>query len=79
LGCDETDPGVDRVAVPDDGRDQLAGQLGGRLVTLGLGEMALEDRFGRALPEVGLEDRGQRKSTTRSPAALLVSLRRHRR
>ena len=63
----------------DDRADQLAGQLGGGLVALGLGEVALEDRLGGALPEVGLEDGGQRESTSRPSSALLVSLRRHRR
>ena len=63
----------------DDRTNQLAGKLGGRLVALGLGEMALEDRLRRALPEVGLEDGGQRESTSRPSSPLLVSLRRHRR
>ena len=65
--------------MPDDRADQLAGQLRGRLVALGLGEMTLQDRVCRALPEIGLEDGGQRESTSRPSSALLVSLRRHRR
>jgi hypothetical protein len=31
------------------------------------------------LPEVGLEDGGERESTSGAPPSLLVSLRRHRR
>ena len=34
--------------------------VGGGRVALGLGEMALEDRVGRSLPELGLEDRRER-------------------
>ena len=65
--------------MPDDGRHELAGQAGGRLVTLGLGQMALEDSLGGPLAEVGFEDRGQRESTSRASPALPVSLQRHRR
>ena len=63
----------------DDGFDQLAGQGRGGLITLGLREVALEDGVGRALAEVGFEDRGQRQSTSRPSSALAVSLRHHRR
>ena len=63
----------------DHGFDQLARQFGGGLVALGFGEVALEDGPGRALAEVGLEDRGQRESTSRPSSALVVSLRHHRR
>ena len=35
--------------------------------------------FGGPLAEVGLEDRGERESTSRASSALPVSLRRHRR
>ena len=63
----------------DDGRDELAGQGGGRLVALGLGKVSLEDGLGRPLAEVGLEDRGQRQPASRPSSALAVSLRHHRR
>ena len=93
MGGDDPDPCVDRVAVGDDRFDQLAGEGGGGLIALRLGQMALEDRLGGALAEVGLEDRGQREATPRgttslsaappaadpSASALGVSLRRHRR
>ena len=67
------------VAVGDHGIDELAGEGRGRLVALGFGQVALEDGVRRALAEVGLEDRGQRESTSRPPSALAISLRRHRR
>ena len=51
------DLGVDRVAVGDHGLDELPGQSGRHLIALALGQMALEDRVGGALAEVGLEDR----------------------
>ena len=63
----------------DHGLDQLTGKRRGRLIALGFREMALEDRLGRALTEVRLEDRGQRQSTSRPPSALAVSVRHHRR
>jgi hypothetical protein len=59
--------------------DQLAGQGSGRLVAFRLGQVTLEDGLCGALPEVGLEDRGQRESTSRPSSALAVSLRPHRR
>lgn len=62
-----------------DRRDQLAGEGCGGLVPLGFGQMALQDRVGGALAEVGLEDRRQRESTSGASASLPVSLRRHRR
>ena len=76
---DTTDLGVDLVSVGDHGLDQLAGQGGGRLVALGFGQVALEDGPRGALAEVGLEDRGQRESTSRPSSALAISLRPHRR
>jgi hypothetical protein len=79
LGGDDPDPCIDRIAVGDDRFDQLAGEGGGGLIALGLGQMALEDGLGGALPEVRLEDRGQRQSTSRPPSALAISLRHHRR
>jgi hypothetical protein len=79
LRGDDSDPGVDRVAVGDHGVDQLAGEGGCGFVALGIGEVTLEDRLGGALAEVGLEDRGQRKSTSRPSSALAISLRHHRR
>jgi hypothetical protein len=79
LGRHLADPGIDRVAVANDRGDELAGQRGGGWIAFGLREMPLEDGFGGALPEVGLEDRGERQSTSRPSSALPVSLRRHRR
>jgi hypothetical protein len=79
LGRHLADPGIDRVSVPHDRGDELAGQRGRRWIALGLGEMPLEDGLGGSLPEVGLEDRGERQSTSRPSSALPVSLRRHRR
>jgi hypothetical protein len=79
LGSHDPDPRVDRVAVGDDGFDQLAGEGGGGLIALGLGQVALQDRFRGALAEVGFEDRRQRQSTSRPPSALAISLRHHRR
>jgi hypothetical protein len=65
--------------MPDHRVDELAGKRGCRRVALDLGEVALQDRVGRALAEIRLEDGGQRESTTRPSSALAVSLRRHRR
>ena len=59
--------------------DELASQRRRHVVTLGFGQVALEDGIGRALAEVGFEDRGERESTSRSSPPLPVSLRRHRR
>jgi hypothetical protein len=73
------DQRVDLDAVLDDRSDQLARQLCCHRITFRVGEMPLEDRLSGALAEVGLEDRGERESTSRSPSALPVSLRRHRR
>ena len=79
-GRDAVDLGVDLVAVRDDRRDQLAGQSRPPSRSRSdLGEVALQDGVGRALTEVGLEDRGQRESTSRPSSALPVSLRHHRR
>ena len=63
----------------DDGFDQLAGERSCGVIAFGLGQMALEDGLGGALAEVGLEDRGQRQSTSRPSSALAISLRHHRR
>jgi hypothetical protein len=79
LRGDDPDRRVDRVTMGDDGFDQLAGERGCGFVALGLGQMALEDGLGGALAEVGLEDRGQRQSTSRPSSALAISLRHHRR
>jgi hypothetical protein len=79
LRGDATDLGVDFITVGDDGFDQLAGKGRGGLIALGFGQVALEDGPGRALAEVGLEDRGQRESTSRPSSALAISLRPHRR
>ena len=62
----------------DDGGNELAGQGGGVLVALLLGEVAFEDGIGGALPEVSLEDRREGEAPTRPPAADAVSPR-HRR
>jgi hypothetical protein len=79
LGRDLADPGIDRSAVLDHGGDQLAGEGRGGRIAFDLGEMSLEDGLRRALAEVGLEDRGERESTSRASPPLPVSLRRHRR
>jgi hypothetical protein len=79
LRGDATDLCVDLVTMGDHGIDQLAGQGGGRRVALGFGQVALEDGPRSALSEVGLEDRGQRESTSRPSSALAISLRPHRR
>ncbi|HET7167977.1 MAG TPA: hypothetical protein VFI69_02130 [Candidatus Limnocylindrales bacterium] len=63
----------------DHGCHKLAGQRGRRLVAFRVGQMPLEDRVRGALAEVGLEDRGQRESTSRPSSALAISLRPHRR
>ena len=63
----------------DHGGDQFAGQFGRHGIPLDLGQMPFQDRLGGALPEVSLEDRGERQSTARASSAPSVSLRRHRR
>ena len=63
----------------DHSLDQLAREPRGGLVPLGFRKVALEDGAGRALAEVGLEDRGQRQSTACPSSALAISLRHHRR
>jgi hypothetical protein len=84
---------VDLDAVLDHSGDQLAGEFGGSWIAFRLGQMTLEDGLRGALPEVRLEDRGERESapngTAAVPAAVraagpsararVVSLRRHRR
>ena len=59
----------------DNVRDEAPGQLGGAVVALGLGQMALEDRVGRALPELGLEHGCEREPAARAaaPDVLLVA------
>jgi len=78
-GCRLVDQGVDLVAVADHRRDQFARQVGGHGIAFRLGQMALEDGLRGPLPEVRLEDRRQRESTSGASSALPVSLRRHRR
>lgn len=56
----------------DDRSDQLAGERGGRLVAFMLGEMALQDRVGGALAEVGLEDAREGEAATRPVGPNLV-------
>jgi len=79
LGRDATDQAIDRVPMLDHRSDQFASQCGSRRIAFGLSQMAFQDRFGGPLAEVGLEDRGERESTSRAPSALPISLRRHRR
>ena len=79
MGGDDADARVDLVAMGDDGADEFAGKRRRCLVTLRFGKVALEDGLGRALPEVGLEDRREGESSPRATASLLISLRRHRR
>jgi hypothetical protein len=74
-----TDPSIDRIAMFDHRGDQFAGQRRGRWIAFDLGQMPFEDRLRGPLAEVGLEDRGERESTSRASSALPVSLRRHRR
>ena len=69
---------IDRVAVLDHGRHELAGEGRGILVALLLGQVALEDGVRRALAEVRLEDCRKGEPTTGPPAADAVSPR-HRR
>jgi hypothetical protein len=93
LGRYFADPGIDRIAMFDHGGDQFAGKCRGGRVALGLGQVPFEDGLRSPLAEVGLEDSGERESTSRrttsasaarratsaSTAALSISLRRHRR
>ena len=72
------DLGVDPVAVLDDGGHELAGEGGGILVALLLGEVAFEDGVGGALAEIRLEDRREGEPAAGPPAADAVSPR-HRR
>jgi hypothetical protein len=92
-GGHAVDRRVDLDPMVDDRGDQFAGQFGRHWIAFRLGQMALEDGLGRALPEVRLEDRGQREATPPrttslsaapsaadpSASALGVSLRHHRR
>jgi len=78
-GSDPVDQRVDLDPVADHVRDQFAGQFGRHGIAFRVRQMPLEDRLGGALPEVGLEDRGERQSTPRPASALAISLRRHRR
>ena len=87
------DQRIDLDPVTDHVGDQLAGQFRRYGIAFRVRQMALEDRLGGALTEVGLEDRGERKSTAGRPTSasvcrdpttpatprLAVSLRRHRR
>src|SRR6185295_19608926 len=56
------DQGVDLVPLVDDHGHQAAAEFGRRRVRLGRGQVALEDRTGRALAEFGLEHRGEREA-----------------
>jgi hypothetical protein len=55
LGRQLLDSRVDRVAIFDDERDDVAGELGGLAVALGLGQVTLENCRGGALTEVRFE------------------------
>jgi hypothetical protein len=79
LGGSPGDLGIDRVTVRDDRRDEFASQGGSILVAFLLGQVALEDGVGGALPEVRFEDRREGEPATGPPAADAVSPRRHRR
>ena len=87
------DQRIDLDPVTDHVGDQLAGQFRRYGIAFRVRQMALEDRLGGALTEVGLEDRGERESTpgratsatvgpdatVASASPLTVRLRRHRR
>jgi len=62
----------------DDRGHEFAGECGRVLVALLLGQVALQDRVGRTLAEVRLEDRREGEPPTGPPAADAVSPR-HRR
>ena len=62
----------------DDCGHELAGERRRILVAFLLGQVTLEDRVGRALTEIRLEDRREGKPATGPPAANAVSPRRHR-
>jgi hypothetical protein len=93
LGRYFADPRIDRIAMHDHRGDQFAGECRSGRVAFGLRQVSFEDGLGRPLAEVGLEDRGERESTsgrttsarvarraTSAPAsARSISLRRHRR
>ena len=78
-GGHAVDRRVDLDPMVDDRGDQFAGQFGRHWIAIRLGQMALEDGLRGPLPEVRLEDRRQRQSTSGASSALPVSLRRHRR
>jgi len=66
LGCGTLDSSVDRVPLGDDDPDDRAGELSRRRVRLGLRELPLQDRGGRALAELRLEHRRERDASARS-------------
>jgi hypothetical protein len=72
------DLGVDRITVFDDRGDQLPGECRRVDVTLLVSQMPLEDRVGRPLTEIRLEDRRKGEPATGPPAADTISPRRHR-
>jgi hypothetical protein len=61
------DSSVDRVPLGDDDPDDGTSQLARRWVRFGLGQLALEDRRGGPLPELGFEHGRQGHA---SPGAL---------
>jgi hypothetical protein len=78
LGCATSDFGIDRVPVEHLRRDQLAGELGRRVVSFRLGEMAFQDGVCGALTEIRLEHGRQGQTSAGPTAADAVSRRRHR-
>ena len=63
MRCRGLDSGVDLDPVADHDRDDRPSQLAGRGIGFDLGQLAFQDRGCGALPEVGLEDGGQRDAT----------------
>jgi hypothetical protein len=78
LGRPTGDFGIDRVTVEHLRGDQFAGQCGGVVVALRLGQVALQHRIGRALAEVRFEYGRKSQATSGPPTADPVSPRRHR-
>ena len=77
-GC-LVDQGIDLVAVADHRGDEFACKSRGDRIAFDVSQVALQDRLGGALAEVGFEDRRQREPTSGTSSRLPVSLRRHRR
>jgi hypothetical protein len=73
LGCEGLDPSVDLDPIQDHRRHDRPGQLAGSGIGLDLGQLALQDRGRGSLPEVRLEDRGERDAPPRAQAADAVA------